>query len=197
MSFSEGDPAGRGPAGPARAAARPPLEAGTRLPAGAGNVTGTGKLAGTHTEAVQLALVIPLRREVLRPGRPLQESDYAGDHDPAVVHVALRHRSGMVLAVGTTFPEPAPWPVGIRDGPCWRIRGMATHPGRRGRGHGRAVLDELLRRSARHGGGLVWCNARVPAVTFYLRAGFEPVGPTFVLPVIGEHQAMQRRTPRR
>ena len=70
---------------------------------------------------------------------------------------------------------------------------MATRPEERGRGHGRALLDGLLERVGADGEALVWCNARVAALSFYRRAGFEPVGLPFDLPVIGEHRAMQRR----
>jgi len=43
------------------------------------------------------------------------------------------------------------------------------------------------------GGGLLWCNARVPAVAFYERAGFEVRGEPWDEPHIGPHVAMLRR----
>jgi GNAT superfamily N-acetyltransferase len=146
--------------------------------------------------AVPAELTRPLRQSVLRPGRPAEESVFPGDDDPRTVHVAARLApGGEVVAVGTLLAEAPPWPVPDQVGArSWRIRGMATHPDARGRGIGAAVLAELLRRAEAGGGALVWCNARVPALSFYARAGFTPVGAPFEAPGIGPHQAMQRFT---
>lgn len=142
---------------------------------------------------LDVALVLPLRKVVLRPGRPPEESVFPGDHDERAVHVGARlGPRGEVLAVGSLLPDEPPWPVaGSAAGRSWRIRGMATREGVRGRGLGGAVLTELLRRVEERGGSLVWCNARIPAVAFYRRAGFEPVGEPFEAPGIGPHLAMQ------
>jgi GNAT superfamily N-acetyltransferase len=124
---------------------------------------------------------------------------YPGDDDPRAVHVAaLVGARGEVAAVGSMLPEEPPWPGPTRFAGNWRrIRGMATGDGRRGRGLGRAVLDELLRHAVAGDGdrAAVWCNARIPAVAFYRRAGFAEVGESFDVPFIGEHQAMRLLPP--
>jgi GNAT superfamily N-acetyltransferase len=105
-----------------------------------------------------------------------------------------------VLAVGSLLAEgPPSW---LADDPevaaaggggrWWRIRGMATAEGWRRRGLGGAVLHALLERAASRGGGVVWCNARVPATAFYRRAGFRPAGPAFEVPGLGPHVVMWR-----
>lgn len=150
--------------------------------------------------------VRPLRQTVLRPGQPPGESVYDGDDHPLAAHAAVVAAdptgAQIVIAVGSLFPEDPPaWlaeaartsSAGPRGVPrWWRIRGMATADGHRGRGLGAGVLHALLRRVAERGGGSAWCNARVPAVPFYVRAGFLPAGEVFVLPDIGPHQAMWR-----
>ncbi len=118
---------------------------------------------------------------------------YPGDDDAHSAHAAARAADGTVLAVGTVVPEAPPWD-GDR-GDAWRIRGMATEPGRRGQGLGARVLDTLLGHAAHLGGGLVWCQARVGARTFYLRAGFTDDGEVFELPGIGPHTHMWRTLP--
>lgn len=40
------------------------------------------------------------------------------------------------------------------------------------------------------GGGLLWCNARLTAVGFYQRGGFETLGEPWEEPLIGPHVAM-------
>ncbi|HXQ61593.1 MAG TPA: GNAT family N-acetyltransferase [Acidimicrobiales bacterium] len=130
-----------------------------------------------------------LRQEVLRPGRAVRDCIYPGEADPRAAHVAaVSSDTGAVVAVGVVMPEPPPWDSNKGDG--WRVRGMATRPGARGRGLGGRVLDLLLAHVAAHGGGLVWCNARTPALHLYERAGFLPRGDVFDLPEIGPHQVM-------
>ena len=68
---------------------------------------------------------------------------------------------------------------------------MATADDRRNEGIGAAVLEAVIEHVRRSGGGLVWCNARTPALTFYERAGFTTRGEGWVDPKIGPHIAME------
>jgi GNAT superfamily N-acetyltransferase len=138
----------------------------------------------------------PLRQEVLRPNRAVRDCVYPGEDDPRAAHVAALRRGQapeadlLVLAVGVVMPEPPSWDPAADDG--WRIRGMATGSEVRGQGLGRFVLDQLIEHVAAEGGGLLWCNARTPALTFYERAGFLPRGEVFDIPEIGPHRVMWR-----
>jgi len=141
----------------------------------------------------------------VRPGWEAAASLYPGDDNPLAVHGAVRSEDGALRSVGSLLPEePAPWvaawpgtPPVAAGGRWWRIRGMATEPAWRGRGLGRSVLELLLERAAAAGGGTVWCNARVPALGFYRRAGFRSIGEVFEAPGIGPHVVMWRRVPGR
>ena len=152
-------------------------------------------------ELVDAQVVRPLRRAVLRPQLPAGQSEYPADDDPQSAHVAVRltghlvearadARGAEVLAVGTVLLGPPPWEPRRVDG--WRVRGMATRPDARGRGLGGLVLRALLDHVAAHEGGLVWCNARVPALGLYGRAGFVARGDVFDMPGIGPHMCMWR-----
>ena len=55
---------------------------------------------------------------------------------------------------------------------------------------GDEILGACLDHARSRGGERVWCNARVTAEGFYLRAGFEPEGARFDLPGIGPHVVM-------
>jgi GNAT superfamily N-acetyltransferase len=143
-------------------------------------------------ELVNAQVVRPLRRAVLRPGRPAEESIYPADDDPRAAHGVVRHAEATgddVMAVGSVLPDPDPDPDG------WRIRGMATRASARRRGLGTAVLDALVTHVAVQGGGLVWCNARVPATGLYTRAGFVTRGEVFEIEGIGPHIHMWRMVP--
>ena len=144
----------------------------------------------------------PLRQEVLRPGRAVRDCIYPGEDAPRSAHAASLDRTlpsraeatsraeFTVLAVGVVMPEPPPWEPDGDDG--WRLRGMATRADARGQGLGGQLLDLFIAHVAADGGGLVWCNARTPALHLYERAGFVPRGDVFELPEIGPHQVMWR-----
>jgi len=143
----------------------------------------------------------PLRQEVLRPGRAVRDCIYPGEDDPRAAHGAALQRSAQqrsarpgadftVLAVGVVLPEAPSWEPDCDDG--WRLRGMATRPGSRRQGLGGWVLGLLIGQVAARGGGLLWCNARTPALGLYERTGFVTRGDVFELPEIGPHQVMWR-----
>ena len=147
-------------------------------------------------ELVDVQVVLPLRRAVLRPDQPVERSEYPGDDDPRSAHAGVRspdEDGGDVVAVGSVLPGAPPWEPERRDG--WRVRGMATRADARRRGVGSLVLEALLAHIAAHGGGLVWCNAREPARGLYARAGFEGRGEVFDIPDIGPHIQMWRTIP--
>jgi GNAT superfamily N-acetyltransferase len=68
---------------------------------------------------------------------------------------------------------------------------MATAEDRRNEGVGAAVLQAVIEHVRQRGGGLLWCNARMPAVAFYQKAGFRTRGESWTDPVIGPHVAME------
>ena len=146
-------------------------------------------MTGLRVEAVHAADVRPLRGSVLRPGQAPEELVYPGDDHPAALHAAVRDPAGGGTIVGIATVTPEGHPADPRPGD-WRLRGMATAPEARGRGMGAVLLGACLDHARSRGGGRVWCNARVTAEGFYLRAGFEPEGARFDLPGIGPHVVM-------
>ncbi len=69
---------------------------------------------------------------------------------------------------------------------------MATEPDVRGAGFGAALVAACIEHAAAHRGGELWCNARMAAVGFYRRMGFEVVGDEFEIAGIGAHVVMVR-----
>jgi predicted GNAT family N-acyltransferase len=148
----------------------------------------TGSTDGPEVAFVEVALVRPLRGEVLRPGRPAESSVMPGDDHPLSRHAAATV-DGVAVAVGTILPEAPPWDPDLDS--SWRLRGMATRDGLRGGGLGSAVLAALLEHARREHGRLVWCNARIRAQPFYERFGFAPRGEHFMTEGV-EHVQMWR-----
>ncbi|HEV3266452.1 MAG TPA: GNAT family N-acetyltransferase [Acidimicrobiales bacterium] len=153
-----------------------------------------GTTAFTVTR-VQVGETLALRQAVLRPHQTLEEVAFPGDDDPSTVAFAAVDAEGGVLSVARVTLEEAPFPI---DGvvpvgtPEWRLRGMATRPDARNQGIGSAVLQTTIAHVASQGGGLLWCNARVPATGLYRRAGFTTYGEEWLDPDIGPHIVMWR-----
>jgi predicted GNAT family N-acyltransferase len=132
--------------------------------------------------------VRPLRQVVLRPGQAPESCVYPGDDLADTVHFGAVDDAGRVVGIASLYREDrAGGPAG-----GWRLRGMATDPSVRGAGHGAAVLDASIDHVAAQGGSELWCNARMPAVGFYRRAGFEVVSDEFEVEGIGPHVVMVR-----
>jgi GNAT superfamily N-acetyltransferase len=143
---------------------------------------------GPEVAFVEVALVRPLRGEVLRPGRPAESSAMHDDDHPLTRHAAVTV-DGVAVAVGSILPEAPPWAIDL--GASWRLRGMATRDGMRSGGLGSAVLTALLEHARSEGGRLVWCAARIRAQPFYERFGFAPRGERFMTEGV-EHVHMWR-----
>jgi GNAT superfamily N-acetyltransferase len=141
-----------------------------------------------------------LRQSVLRPHQSLADMHWDKDYADGSAHFCAEDGSGRIVSVGSVQREPAPWltgsvataPAAPRRPDGWRLRGMATVDEWRGRGAGAGVLASLIDHVAQHGGGVLWCFARVPAFSFYRRAGFVERGDRWDEPVIGPHALMWR-----
>jgi GNAT superfamily N-acetyltransferase len=131
---------------------------------------------------VPIAQTRALRQAILRPHEAV---DDLGADEPSDGFAVGAFDGDALIAVGFIAADGEPG--------AWRIRGMATEPDARGKGAGTVVLQELLDHAARAGATRVWCNARVPARSFYERAGFRVVSEVFELAHIGPHVVMERR----
>lgn len=126
---------------------------------------------------VPVETVVGLRRQVLRPGQP--DATFGAEH-PLAVHVAA-YDGADVVGVASVFPEP--WPGAPPVPPAraaWRLRGMAVAPAFRRRGVGAAVLDEAVDAARAAGAPVLWANARVDALPFYVARGWCALGDVFV-----------------
>jgi predicted N-acetyltransferase YhbS len=151
-----------------------------------GGVTADASPFPGTVEEVAAELTYPLRGAVLRPGGG--DLVWAGDEDPATLHLAACTPDGRVVGVVRFSPAPCAWRREARS--PWQLRGMATEPAVRGSGAGRALVVDGLARLAGRGADLVWCDARVPAAGFYERMGFTVVTAPFDKPPVGRHVGM-------
>ena len=74
----------------------------------------------------------------------------------------------------------------------YRFRGMATHPDARKKGFASAMLKRSFEVLKQKGSDLVWCNARVVAVSLYEALGMKIASDEFDIPNIGPHYVMMK-----
>ena len=125
------------------------------------------------------ATLIALRWQVLRPGRPESTAHFAEDEAEGSVHFAAIDASECVIGCATVIEKEG----------RLQLRGMATAPEWQGKGVGGAVL-EAVQAHALNRGLPLWCNARVSAVGFYEKSGWQTEGAIFDVPTVGPHMTM-------
>ncbi len=137
---------------------------------------------------VPVELIYPLRHKVLRPKQPLSSCYYPEDKQESAIHLAAL-QSQQLVGIASFYREEN---QDIPSGEAFRLRGMAVEPDIQSQGIGSKLLSQAFDICNKAGADLLWCNARVGAMSFYLKLGFKAVGESFDLPGIGEHYVMYR-----
>ena len=130
--------------------------------------------------ADEMPLLYTVRSEVLRPGRPPESAVFPGDDDPTTAHFGAFTPNGKCLGVAT-----------LMENKGTQLRGMAVVTEAQGQGVGAALLNAVQEWAVAQGKLLLWCNARLAAVPFYERLGWEIVSEQFDVPAVGPHYIMQ------
>lgn len=128
-----------------------------------------------------------IRKAVLRKNMTLSH-EMPGDHDPDSVHLGV-YDENKLLCTGSFMKNN-------RDeftGHQYQLRGMATAEGSQRKGYGRILLEKAEDFFKVRGIDLIWCNARVSALEFYKKSGYETIGEVFEVPQIGPHYVMFKR----
>lgn len=130
---------------------------------------------------------LPIRWPVLRAGLAREAAIFLGDSDPATCHLGA-FAEGELCGVVTIYP--APLPEAPEQTGAWQLRGMAILPKWQGKGAGHELIQACMEKVRSRSGSMIWCNARVVALKFYLREGFTVLGTEFEIPTAGPHFRM-------
>jgi predicted GNAT family N-acyltransferase len=137
----------------------------------------------TFREAT-LKEILPLRHKILRPGKTRDAAIFPGDDQPATRHFAAVE-DGQIVACLTMLHTTE------NNQDAWQLRGMAVAAEMRRKGIGAKLLthaERVLKRSSAT--RTLWCNARTPAVEFYVKQGWKTVGNEFEVEGVGPHFKM-------
>ncbi len=130
-----------------------------------------------------------VRLAVLRPGLGPETARFDGDDEPSARHFgAFLPEDAAAVACVSCLRRPR------RGADAWQVRGMATRADLARRGIGSALLGTALSAlRAESGPGLLWCNARVTALSFWRQAGWSVVSEPFDIPGVGSHRVLEAR----
>lgn len=139
---------------------------------------------GVPRTAREFAEYYDLRWRVLRAPWQQPRGSERDDDESSAHHVTARTRDGRLVAVGR---------IHFTSADEARIRYMATAPDWRGCGAGRAIAERLEQIAVKRGAARIVLDARSAAIGFYLRLGYEAVGPGPTLFGAIEHSRMRKR----
>ena len=74
----------------------------------------------------------------------------------------------------------------------YRLRAMATLSSAQNTGAARALLNTAFQILKDKDQDLLWCDARIIATGFYEKLGFEKLGDSYSIPIIGLHYLMYK-----
>lgn len=130
-----------------------------------------------------------IRQQMLRPGRPQSECLFAGDDEDQTFHLGAFVDNKLVSVASFYFDRHPDI-----DSPYqYRLRGMATLPDFQGQGLSGELLKMAFPIIKQNQCEILWCNARVSALGFYQKVGFEKLSEEFDIPTVGPHVLMMKK----
>lgn len=119
-----------------------------------------------YIEQIRPELTWYLRQAVLYPAQKL--SEMALDEDENGIHFAAFTNNALVGIISL-----------FRDGQVFQFRKLAVLPEYQGKGIGNQLLNQVEEFAKSENGTMIWCNARISAIGFYLKAGYSHTGKLF------------------
>lgn len=134
---------------------------------------------------IPVDLTLDLRSRILRNGKSLAECIFPTDQVSGVFHLAF-YADQEIATIASFFPN------NYKDNrePGYQLRGMATDQMYTGRGYGKQLIEFAVEYIKNTNAQYIWCNARLSAIKFYQKLGFELVSEEFEVVGIGPHYEM-------
>lgn len=128
-----------------------------------------------------------VRNDILRPGRPVTECYFAGDDSKGTFHLGL-YKDENLIGVASFMKNSNPFFDPISQ---FQLRGMAILSKYKGQGLGSLLLKEGESKIKQEDHDpFLWFNARVNAIDFYKKHGYESFGQKFEVLGVCEHIVM-------
>ena len=132
-----------------------------------------------------------LRHKILRQGRPRETCIFDGDDLPFAMHFGAFDGRELV-GIASVYPLNS---NAFPEENQLQLRGMAVEEHRQRSGIGRDLVKAAEGYATKKHFSILWFNARVAAVPFYKKMGYEVTGSEFEIPDVGPHSIMFKRFP--
>lgn len=119
-----------------------------------------------YIEQIRPELTWRLRQQVLYPDQKLYEMELDEDNDG--VHFGAFTDKALVGIISL-----------FQRDTTFQFRKLAILPDLQKTGIGNSLLNRVEEYARSEGGTVIWCNARISAIGFYLKAGFAQTGKLF------------------
>ena len=117
-------------------------------------------------EQITPYLTHKLRRDVLYPDMKIFEMEM--DEDIDGIHFGAFYENKLIGVVSL-----------FSKGRSFQFRKLAVDPEYQHKGIGSSILNYITEYAQLNGGTTIWCNARLSAIGFYLKANFAQTGNLF------------------
>ncbi|PHR92726.1 MAG: GNAT family N-acetyltransferase [Leeuwenhoekiella sp.] len=141
-----------------------------------------------HIRQITAAETYAVRHPVLREGKPAESCAMPGDEAEDTLHFGLfdvEKLIGVVSLMNNSKPQ--------FTGKQYQLRGMGVLSAYQGQKLGNLLVDEAEKHLQNQGVELLWCNARIKALNFYLRKGFSIEGEPFEIENVGTHYLLFKK----
>ena len=128
-----------------------------------------------------------IRKSILRKGMTLSHK-MAGDHSNDSLHLGL-YVDGKLQCVGSFMNSRSDL---FEEKYQFQLRGMASEADAQGKGFGKLLLNKAEQILKNRKVKMIWCNARVTAIHFYTKLGYQIEGGEFEVPQVGTHMVLYK-----
>jgi len=130
-----------------------------------------------------------VRHPVLRNGKPLTSCQFDGDDLETTHHFGYFLKNELIGVISLFQQNNETFTANNQ----YQIRGMAVLKQHQKKGFGEALVLFCESYCKTLNTSLIWFNARIVAVGFYEKTGYQKTGPPFEITGVGEHLVMFKK----
>lgn len=127
-----------------------------------------------------------VRHPILRVGKPLSSCRFEGDELISTKHFGL-FQEGVLVGVISLFENKN---LLFDREDQFQIRGMAVLENHQKKNYGRLLVQTVESFLKTNNSNFIWFNARIIAIGFYQKLGYQIVGLPFEIGDVGTHYVM-------
>jgi predicted GNAT family N-acyltransferase len=130
----------------------------------------------------------PIRQKVLWQHKNIADCSIEIDNQNGAFHLGV-FENNELLCIGSFFKQNK---AQFSETNQYRLRAMATLASAQKKGLAKKLLAHAFEELKARKQELLWCDARIIATEFYTKMGFNKLGNSYEIPIIGTHYLMYK-----